>query len=214
MAQHPHMPPNTYEDETLDGRSFALARLLSQIFHPILLNIASFLIVGYASQSTRGAGLMWAGMCILAVVLPLTLFYYIRLRQGAYADEDISVREQRHELYLFGFTWALIATPILGWLGMPRPFLALLICGLALGLINGVINLFWKISAHATAIASTATIALLYWQPLGIVLWVCALVVGWARVRTRNHTPTQVLAGYCSAVAIILVVFNLLVVRG
>jgi membrane-associated phospholipid phosphatase len=214
MAPHSNVPHDTYEAETLDRRSYTLARLISQIFHPILLNIISFLIVGYTALGTPAEGLEWAVICILVLVLPPTIFYYFRLRQGAYADEDVSVREQRNELYLFGFVWVLIATPLLAYLGAPRPFLALMICALLLGLINGGINLFWKISAHATSIASTATIALLYSQPLGAVLWACAALVGWARVRTRNHTPMQVLAGFCSAAGVILVVFQFFGARG
>ena len=214
MAQHPNRPHEAYEDEPFGGRGHALARLISQIFHPILLNICSFLIVGYASLSTHGSGLRWAGICILVLVLPPTLFYYVRLRQGVYSDEDVSVREQRNELYLFGFIWVLISLAVLGLLGAPSPFLALMICALVIGVIAGVVNLFWKISAHATAVASTATIALLYVPPLGAFLWGCALAVGWARVRTRNHTPMQVLAGLCSATLVILVVFDLIGVRG
>jgi membrane-associated phospholipid phosphatase len=214
MAPHSNIPHEAYEADTLDGRSYALARVLSQIFHPILLNISAFLIVGYAALSTPSAGLKWAGICILVLVLPPTIFYTIRLRQGAYADEDVSVREQRNELYLFGFIWGLIATVLLSYIGAPEPFLALLVCALLFALINGGINLFWKISAHATAIAATATIALLYWQPLGIVLWACAALVGWARIRTRNHTPMQVLAGFCSAAIVITVVFQFFGTRG
>jgi membrane-associated phospholipid phosphatase len=210
MTPHSNLPQDTYEAEALDGRGYALGRLISQIFHPILLNIISFLIVGYASMSTPSAGLKWAGVCILTLILPPTIFYSIRLRQGVYADEDVSVREQRNELYLFGFGWVLIATPVLGYLGAPRPFLALMSGALLLGVINGSINLFWKISAHATTIASTATIALIYSPPLGAVLWACALAVGWARVRTRNHTPMQVLAGFCVGAAVVLAVFQAL----
>ena len=206
MAPHSNIPHDAYEAETLDGRSYALARGLSQIFHPILLNIVSFLIVGYAALNTPAEGLKWAGICILVLVLPPTIFYTIRLRQGAYADEDVSVREQRNELYLFGLIWALIATALLAYFGAPRPFLALLVCALLFALINGGINLFWKISGHATAIGATAMIALLYSQPLGIVLWICAVLVGWARIRTRNHTPMQVLAGFCSAALVITAV--------
>jgi membrane-associated phospholipid phosphatase len=213
MAQHPNLP-NVYDDETFGGRSYALGRVISQIFHPILLNIASFLIVGYMSLSTHASGLRWAGICILALILPPTGFYYVRLRQGVYSDEDVSVREQRNELYLFGFIWVLITTAGLGLLGVPRPFIALMICALALGVIGGVVNLFWKISAHATAVASTATIALLYWPPLGAALWACAVLVGWARVRTHNHTPMQVLAGFASAATVIVVVFDLIGARG
>jgi membrane-associated phospholipid phosphatase len=208
MAPHSNIPHDAYESEALDGRSYALARVISQIFHPILLNISSFLLVGYAALSTPAEGLKWAGICILVLVLPPTIFYTIRLRQGVYADEDVSVREQRNELYLFGLIWALIATALLSYFGAPQPFIALLICALLFALINGGINLFWKISGHATAIAATATIALLYSPPLGAILWACALLVGWARVRTRNHTPMQVLAGFCSAAVVILVVFQ------
>ena len=214
MVPHSNIPHDVYEAETLDGRGYALARVLSQIFHPILLNVISFLIVGFAALGTPAEGLKWAAICILVLVLPPTIFYYIRLRQGAFADEDVSVREQRNELYLFGFIWVLIALPLLAYIGAPRPFLALTICALLLGLINGGINLFWKISAHATSIASTAMIALLYSPPLGVVLWACAALVGWARIRTRNHTPMQVLAGFCSAAGVILLVFQLFGTRG
>ena len=214
MAPHSNIPHETYEPEALDGRSYALARLLSQIFHPILLNISAFLIVGYAALATPAEGLKWAGICILVLVLPPTIFYTIRLRQGAYADEDVSIRQQRNELYLFGLIWAVIAMALLSLFGVPRPFLALLVCALLFALINGVINLFWKISGHATAIGATATLALLYWQPLGLVLWACAALVGWARVRTRNHTPMQVLAGFCSAVGVVLGVFQFFGARG
>ena len=214
MAPHSNIPHEAYEAGTLDGRSYALARVLSQIFHPILLNIFSFIIVGYAALSTPAEGLKWAGICILVLVLPPTIFYTFRLRQGVYADEDVSVREQRNELYLFGLIWALIATVLLAYFGAPQPFLALLVCALLFAMINGGINLFWKISGHATAIAATATIALLYSQPLGIVLWACAALVGWARIRTRNHTPMQVLAGFCSAAVVITAVFQFFGTRG
>ena len=214
MARHPNIQTDIYDGEPFGSRSYAVARRISQIFHPILLNIVSFLIVGYASLSTHVSGLRWAGICILALILPPTAFYYLRLRQGVYSDEDVSVREQRNELYLFGFVWVLIATAGLGLLGVPAPFLALMICAMALGVIGGLINLFWKISAHATAIASTATIALLYAPSLGAALWACAALLGWARVRTHNHTPMQVLAGFGSAATIILVVFGFIGSRG
>ena len=208
MVPHSNIPQDAYETETLDRRSYALARLLSQIFHPLLLNICAFLIVGYNALSSPAEGLKWAGICIVVLELPPTLFYFVRLRQGVYADEDVSIREQRNELYLFGLIWAVIATALLAYFGAPQPFLALLVCALLFALINGGINLFWKISGHATAIGATATIALLYSQPLGAVLWACAVLVGWARIRTRNHTPMQVLAGFCSAVGVVLVVFQ------
>jgi membrane-associated phospholipid phosphatase len=214
MAHHRDVSHSPYEPEAFEGRGYALGRLVSQIFHPILLMIVTFVIVGYGSLSTHAAGLKWAAICILTLILPTTIFYTIRLRQGAYSDEDVSQREQRTELYLFGLCWVLLAMPALWYFGAPWPFLGLMFCALGLGIVNGTINLFWKISAHAGSIALTATVALLYSQTLGIALWLCALVVGWARVRTRNHTPMQVLAGFCTATVMVLVVFGLVGSRG
>jgi membrane-associated phospholipid phosphatase len=214
MARQPNIPHEALDLDTLNSRSYALARFLSRLFNPIYVNIASFLIVGVAALSTPAAGLKWAALCVLVLIVPPTTFYYVRLRQGRYSDEDVSVRQQRNELYLIGLIWVLISIAALSFVGLPRPFLALMIGALAMGLTGGVINLFWKISAHSSSIASAATIALLYWRPLGIVLWACAIAVGWARVRTRNHTPMQVLAGFGCAAIIVLVVFGLVGMRG
>ena len=209
MAHHRETTPA----EVIDDRGFALGRRISQVFHPILINILTFVVVGYYGLANPAAGLAWSGLCVLVAVLPPTLFYIVRRRQGAYGDEDVSIRQQRNELYLVGFVWTLIATVILAAVGLPRPYIALMIMVLALGLIGGVINLFWKISVHAASIAALATVALLYSRNLGIALWVCALAVGWARVRTGNHTPLQVLAGFLCAVTVVLIVFQLVGAR-
>ncbi len=148
MAQHRNATPT----DLIENRSYALGRLLSRVFHPILMNVLAFLIAGYYGLEDHLAGLAWAGACVLALVLPPTLFYTIRLRQGAYGDEDISIRHQRNELYLFGFVWTLLATAALIPLGVPTSLLAVIVVALALGVIGGVINLFWKISVHAAAV--------------------------------------------------------------
>ena len=209
MAQH----RDTIRSDTLYDRGYALGRLLSQVFHPIPLNMVTFLVAGYYGTTNHVAGLRWAGLCILAAVLPPAIFYRLRLRHGVYGDEDVSIRQQRNELYMFGFAWVLVTTIALVPLGAPRPLLAVMCVALVLGLIGGLINLFWKISVHSASIASAATIALIYSRDLGIVLWLCALAVGWARVRTGNHTPLQVLAGLSSAAAVVLVVFQLVGAR-
>jgi membrane-associated phospholipid phosphatase len=210
MAQH----RNTAPTDLIENRSYALGHLLSRVFHPIPMNVLTFLIVGYFGLENRASGLAWAGACVLALVLPPTLFYTIRLRQGAYGDEDVSIRQQRNELYLFGFVWVLLATAALIPLGVPAPLLAVIVTALVIGVIAGIVNLFWKISVHATAIGTLATVALLQMRSLGIALWICALAVGWARVRTHNHTPLQVLAGFLAAATTVLAVFQLFGAQG
>jgi membrane-associated phospholipid phosphatase len=205
MAHH----RETASANMVDQRGYALGQLLSRVFHPILLNMLMYLVVGYYGLANRASGLAWSGLCVLVSVLPPMLFYLVRKRRGAYTDGDISIRQQRNELYLVGFMWVLVATMALSALGLPRPHLAVMLTGLGLGLIGGVINLFWKISVHAASIAALATIVLLYSRELGIALGFCALAVGWARVRTGNHTPLQVLVGFVCAAATVLAAFQL-----
>ncbi|HEU4324838.1 MAG TPA: phosphatase PAP2 family protein [Roseiflexaceae bacterium] len=209
MAQQREASGGSLVDGEVAGRSFAFGQTISRIFHPIVLNICAFLIVGYHALPSRMAGLGWTAVCLLTQVLPPTVFYTIRARQGAFTDADVSVRHQRNELYAFALATVVLGTVLLLPFGLPRPFLALLLSAMAIGLICALVNLVWKISVHGASIASTATVALLYSRELGVVLWICALLVGWARIRTRNHTPLQVLAGFAVAALVVVLVFGM-----
>lgn len=180
---------------SLHGRLDEAAQRLSRIFHPVYLSIVNVLLVGLFGLDDWLAGMLWS-LCVIALQLvPGIVFFTVRMRQGAYSDSDVSQRHQRHELYIFGLVNMVLCLLVLHMLAAPLPFRVLIIGALVIGLVGFLVNLFWKISVHATSIGTTATLATIYVLPLGVLLWVCALLVGWARVRTRNHTPLQVAAG-------------------
>ncbi len=201
MTQHNDLTAEALRRGAPPGRGYAVARSISQIFHPVTLSIISIFIIGVLGvpHLSLASGLGWAALCTLIQVLPPTIFFTVRLRQGAYTDDDVSVRSQRNELYLFGMVTVLVGVVVLGLLGAPKPFVAMLASAALLNGTSWFINLFWKISIHAAGIGSCATIAALYSKPLGLLLWVCALSLGWARLRTRNHTLMQVVAGLALA---------------
>lgn len=189
------------------GRGYAVARVISQVLHPIILGLVSIFVVGLLGVEPPLVGLSWALLCAFLQVVPPTLFFIVRMRQGAYSDEDVSDRTQRNELYLFGLANLAAGLLILTLLGAPAPMLAMITAALAMSLAASLINLWWKISVHASSMGSTATLGALYSEPLGLALWVCALFLGWARVRTRNHTPAQVVAGLALATACVVATF-------
>lgn len=189
------------------GRGYALARTLSQILHPVVLSVISIFVVGLLGVEPRRNGAVWAAVCALLQVVPPTIFFMVRLRQGAYSDDDVSVRSQRNELYLFGIVNVLVGLVILRLLDAPLAFVATLTSAGLISVLGWLINLFWKISVHAASMGSCATLGALYSEPLGLVLWLCALALGWARVRTRNHTLMQVVAGVSLATACVLGTF-------
>lgn len=190
------------------GRGYALARVISQVLHPISLAMVSLLIIGLFGVDSAREGLIWILISAAIQIVPPIIFFTVRMRQGAYSDDDVSIRSQRNELYLFGIVNLVGGLLLLRLLGAPLPFQALVASGALLSVLAWLINLSWKISVHASSMGSTATIAALYSEPLGLALWLCALALGWARVRTRNHTPLQVVAGLALAAACMLVTFS------
>lgn len=205
MRQQPELSGDALDSNEMESRSLLLARLLSQIFNPVFVTIAAYLLIGL--QTPDEAGLAWFGGIIAVQTVPSLVYYLVRLRQGRFSDADVSVRHERNELYIFGTVSVLLTIVLLLALDAPRPFLALTVGMLGIGIICGLINLSWKISMHGAAIGALATLALIHSHILGIVFWICAAAVAWARVRTRNHTPGQVIAGLAVAAVVVVASF-------
>ena len=207
MTRHTDQTAEALSRGAEPGRGYALARAISQLLHPITLAMVNLLIVGLLGVESPREGLLWTLLGAGLQIIPPLIFFTMRLRQGAYSDDDVSVRSQRNELYIFGMINLIAGLFVLRLLGAPLPFQALVASAVLTSVIAWLINLFWKISVHASSIGSVATIAALYSEPLGLLLWLCAVVLGWARVRTRNHTPMQVVAGLALAASCVLLTF-------
>jgi membrane-associated phospholipid phosphatase len=187
--------------------SYRIGRFLSQIFHPIVNGSASFLVVGalaseFAEQRWRGVG--WALLCIALLVTPTTVFFYYRMARGAFSDDDVSLRQQRNGLYVFALGSIVLTTLALYALSVPAIFLRLIGAAIGIILVCMLVNFVWKISVHSATIATLAMLSTKLLPPLGICLWIAAIAVGWARIRTGNHTLAQVVAGWTVAVAGVL----------
>jgi membrane-associated phospholipid phosphatase len=208
MMQQHDMAADSIRAFVPSGRSYRIAKIISQVLHPTVSITLSFLLIGLLGVSNILAGIGWAALIILLQVGPVFTFYSIRLRQGVYSDEEVSVRHQRNELYIFSIVTTLFGITILTLIDAPVGFLALLVSGILLGIFSGLINLTWKISAHAASAALCATTAAIYSPLLGLLLWVGSLAVGWSRIRTRNHTPLQVVAGLSLSTVLVLVTFT------
>ncbi len=200
-----------YGQPVVSGRAYRAGRLISQVFHPIVNGIASFILVGLRGpgiQSPR-SGLAWAAACMLTLIGPPAFFFYMRLNHGAYSDDDVSRRSERNGLYLVAIASTLAGSLLLYLVGVPSVFLRLMVAALSVTGISMLINFRWKISVHSASIATLSTLATLLFQGLGAGLWLCAIIVGWARVRTGNHTPLQVIAGWGVAIAGVVLAFRL-----
>lgn len=204
MTQSKDLTAEAQRRGAMPGRGYVVARWLSQVLHPVVLSIISIMIVGFLGVREDPAGWGWTLLCLALQVIPVMVFFNIRLRQGAYSDDDVSVRHQRTELYIFGLATVLVGMLILALLGAPGSLLALLASAAVINVIAAVINIYWKISVHSATMGSCTTVAALASAPLGILFGACAVALGWARVRTRNHTLGQVVAGFSLAAVCVI----------
>jgi len=88
--------------------------------------------------------------------------------------------------------------------------IACLVSAVIATVLGYVINRYTKLSLHSAAMAG-CTAVLLWTAPLiGIIMAVCAPLVGWARIRLKHHTPVQILIGWMVSMICVFVVFRLM----
>lgn len=204
------MPPvNQFGQTVAQDRSYRFGRIISQIFHPTINGFAAFLLVGAMAPGLPSLryGLTWAAICIATIIIPPALYFYLRLFRGDFSDDDVSRRSERTGLYIAALLSTVVGSLVLYQFGVPFVFLRLVLAASGVTLVCMLVNFRWKISVHSASIATLSTLATLFLQSAGIVLWICAIAVGWARIRTGNHTPLQVLAGWGVAIAGVLLAF-------
>ena len=119
------------------------------------------------------------------------------------------MREQRRVPLLFAVACVVTGLALLALLGAPRQLLALVIAMFVGLIVTLTITLAWKVSVHAAA-AGAAVILTLVLGPVLVISWPLVGAVGWSRVRLRDHTLAQVVAGAVMGACIAATVFSAL----
>ncbi|WP_053633287.1 MULTISPECIES: hypothetical protein [unclassified Streptomyces] len=169
------------------------ARLVTDGLDPKTWIIADTLLIGWHTGRLTGIGWGLLG-CLFAAGIPLAFIKY-GIHRGRWADRHVGQRPQR--ILVMAFAGASVATgTLLLWLlGAPRTMIALIAAMLVTLAALLAVTPAWKISVHAgVSSGSVAMLAMTYGPGLLLVYPVVALV-GWSRVRLRDHTLAQVLAG-------------------
>ncbi|WP_345473213.1 hypothetical protein QMQ05_04025 [Glutamicibacter ectropisis] len=176
-----------------------LALGVSHVLSPII--VATLLLV---LSPLRDASISWAESMVAALfttIIPWILLAVAKLR-GKVSDLHVTVRHQRHRIY------AMTAALIIGglfvlWLmdasaGIFREVYCILL-GL---LVVGIINFWWKVSVHMAV--GTYVILQVAGQNTTLMPWVVFFiaVLSWSRIRSFQHTATQVCGGVMVGIAI------------
>ena len=181
----------------VSGRT-TLARWISRIVHPIAFPLVTLAIVTYAADPHHAIAFAarWVLLALVLTTVPISLLVLYQVVRGHWTDLDVSVRRQRYTLYPFGLACMIALTLVFMSLRAPTIAIAATAAIVVANLVDGLINLAYKVSAHATVAATCATV-LYFGAPIWAVPAALAtLAVGWSRVALGRHTPGQVVLGW------------------
>ncbi|MEU5903614.1 phosphatase PAP2 family protein [Micromonospora sp. NPDC047527] len=192
------------------GPGLRIARLVTELTAPAVLVSLLMIAVSWHSSPGNGRGLAW-GLLATLFVTGIPFAYIVGgVRRGRLTDHHIGRREQRRVPLLVGLGSVATGLALLTVLGAPRPLLALAVAGLV-GLVVAVsVSHWWKMSIHSAVAAGTLVILSMTFGRGLLVAAPLLAVVGWSRVRLRDHTVPQVLAGGVLGALIAALAFGLL----
>ena len=178
-------------------RKFAL--VVSHLLSPIILATVLLLATPWRDASVRFSESVTAAL--FTTIIPWLILAGAKLR-GKVTDMHVTVRHQRH--WIYAYTAGLILCGLLVLRLMDagtRMYLEVLSILLGLAVV-AVVNIWWKVSVHlavGTYVILQVAGQLNELMPL-VVFFIT--VLSWARIRSFQHTATQVCGGAAVGIAI------------
>ncbi|MFN3555011.1 MAG: hypothetical protein ACK4VN_03500 [Bacteroidales bacterium] len=195
------------------------ARLVSAIFHPLLLPAMAmallFAIPSYVSFSisTSGQRLIILIIFINTCVAPMLSIVFLK-RMGLISSVLLDDRKDRIypvmvSMIFYLFTWYLFRQA-----NLPSLVQYFVIGATLLVLIGFAVTFYWKISIHMismggfTGFLISLSLLLKYDMP-GLIISTILIsgLLGSARIKLNAHNPPQVYAGYLTGVFVMLLLF-------
>lgn len=184
------------------------AKLISFVFHPVLLALLIPFLFVFKETSSFFYGLKWVFFSSFFLFLTAAGFYFVRPKKF-FSDFDISFKEERHIFYSIALLTAVlyfIASLLFKGILFPLSIVAL---GIILGIvILDIANYYMKVSIHMTVLtAYTVTIAILFGiVPFFVFVWLLPLM-GWSRLHMEKHTDKELVAGMFLGAGVTFVTF-------
>jgi hypothetical protein len=177
------------------GISTRVARIVTEIFAPVPIGVVVITFIGWYFAPTTAAAVRGIAIGVLLGLMAPFGYLVRQVRSGHVTDHHVRLRMQRPQILLIFCVAVVVALAALVSFGAPRELIALIGASMAGLLVALAITLVWKISIHAGVITGIVVVfvELFGWHLL--LLSPMVVLVGWARVEVRDHTPAQAAAG-------------------
>jgi len=172
------------------------AKIISYLFIPPINLLITFFVLSnqiYIDSELKFTTILIA--LIFGLILPISVFVYLRFK-GKIINDDATVKGERTLPYIIGTGLAINAL-VLAYIFELHPLIiALWFAYIVIQLAMIIINLYWKISAHLIGIGIPFATFYFLFQSDVIYLILIPIIVGWARLTLKVHTPMEVIAGF------------------
>ncbi|MDY4649137.1 MAG: phosphatase PAP2 family protein [Muribaculaceae bacterium] len=194
-----------------------VSNFLSWIFVPLMMPVYGAIIaftLSILSFNMLSVRVLFIGLVAgINLMLPISVIIILK-RVGVLSDYGVNRRSERSLPYLIGIVCLIATAVLLYFKHAPLWFVAFYVGGALAGIIELLVNLRWKISAHAAGVAGVVALLsylVLYDFTLPSAFgWLVASVaiaglVGSARILLGKHSVWQVLAGYAVGFAAVYI---------
>ena len=225
VAEEPASRPETPDPTPIavgdmtEGERFlsGVSNFLSWIFVPMMMPVYGAIIafaLSILSFNMLSVRVLFIGLVAgINLLLPMSVIIILK-RVGVLSDYGVNRRSERSLPYLIGIVCLIATAVLLYFKHAPLWFVAFYVGGALAGIIELLVNLRWKISAHAAGVAGVVALLsylVLYDFTLPSAFgWLVASVaiaglVGSARILLGKHSVWQVLAGYAVGLAAVYI---------
>ena len=185
-----------------------IARIISYIFHPLLMPIYTFSILFsmktfFSSILTLDGKIMVLAFIFISTFLFPVILTYILLRTNKISSLHLEKREERTIPFLFTIVFYYGSYHMLKSFDLPAIYLLLMLASTLMIILSFLINLKFKISIHTLAIGALTGIIIgisyrfgINMLLIGFILFIIGGLVGFSRLALNAHCPSEVYSGY------------------
>ncbi len=182
------------------------ARIVSLVFTPFYLPLVGLLTMFLFSYLSLYPWLF--KLRILAMVLLFTIMlptFLIRMyrRYNGWTLIELGQKERRMVPYIISILCYFACIYLMELVHVPHFMVSIVIAALTVQMVCALVNMIWKISTHMAAIGGFAGALFVFADAFGFnpVWWFCLLFIvagllGSSRMILRQHTLSQVVAGF------------------
>jgi membrane-associated phospholipid phosphatase len=184
-----------------------IAHVVSVLGHPLLTIPLYVVLVMFGSEDFKRASLN-TFLIIGCVFIPVTVWLYIKSRNGSYTNFDVSDRKQRKSVFVFIIPILSIVTYILYKSDQASHLWQSMLFGLILLFILQVVNFRIKSSMHVSLNIYLSFLIMTVNYPVGIIVLLLTAPIGWSRVALGRHSLKEVLSGTVIGLLVSLVMMH------